>query len=476
MTKLLRTSAFSAAVILAVAILSLGAIFPGSAFAQKAHNMRLVGMDNLQARSAYLPIVQGYPDGSFIAFVGHHGGSAPNPMEGGVTEINGTSIVDVTDPANPVYLKHLPPTQVAGRNTASGAQMAQTCLIGGTMYLLRSNGNISHEVWDVSNPAVPTFVSEPVFEAGANGTHKNWWDCDSGIAYIVYDGRQRGWFERRILWVVDLSDPANPDFIRNFGLDGQQPADPAPDSPPAGMHEITSYGDRLFAAYGTGNDGVLQIIDTETLLSNCVDPDPCATDPSAQDLNDPQIGRVDMPTFWGGHTAFPLIGIPVPEQSGFNDSDPRDFVVLVSESLANECNEGSHDMVFMVDITHESKPFPVANYQVPESEGDFCSVGGRFGAHSMNWSFNPDFYNKMIAVAYFNAGVRMVDVRDPFHPVEAAYFIPEVTEDTASRGDFFAIQTNNVELDDRGFVYLADRANTGMHIVELTGNAKKIVK
>jgi len=37
-----------------------------------------------------------------------------------------------------------------------------------------------------------------------------------------------------------------------------------------------------------------------------------------------------------------------------------------------------------------------------------------------------------------------------------------------------AIQTNNVEADERGFVYLADRANTGLHIVRLTGEAAKI--
>jgi hypothetical protein len=37
-----------------------------------------------------------------------------------------------------------------------------------------------------------------------------------------------------------------------------------------------------------------------------------------------------------------------------------------------------------------------------------------------------------------------------------------------------AIQTNNVEVDDRGFVYIVDRANTGMHILEVTGEARAI--
>jgi hypothetical protein len=37
-----------------------------------------------------------------------------------------------------------------------------------------------------------------------------------------------------------------------------------------------------------------------------------------------------------------------------------------------------------------------------------------------------------------------------------------------------AIQTNNVDVDDRGYVYLADRADTGLHIVELTGSARAV--
>jgi hypothetical protein len=31
-----------------------------------------------------------------------------------------------------------------------------------------------------------------------------------------------------------------------------------------------------------------------------------------------------------------------------------------------------------------------------------------------------------------------------------------------------------VETDDRGYIYVADRANTGLHILELTGEARRI--
>jgi len=36
------------------------------------------------------------------------------------------------------------------------------------------------------------------------------------------------------------------------------------------------------------------------------------------------------------------------------------------------------------------------------------------------------------------------------------------------------IQSNNVEVDDRGYIYVADRANTGLHILELTGDARAV--
>ena len=76
---------------------------------------------------------------------------------------------------------------------------------------------------------------------------------------------------------------------------------------------------------------------------------------------------------------------------------------------------------------------------------------------------------------------RAVDVRDPYHPKEIGYFIPAITEATDKRcvkvdgkdRCKVAIQTNNVETDDRGYVYIVDRANTGMHILELTPEAKR---
>src|SRR4051812_13716685 len=66
------------------------------ALTAEAHDLALVGYDDLQARSAYQPVIH-HQGNRWIAYVGHHGGSARNPLTGDV-QPNGTSIVDVTDP------------------------------------------------------------------------------------------------------------------------------------------------------------------------------------------------------------------------------------------------------------------------------------------------------------------------------------------------------------------------------------------
>jgi hypothetical protein len=60
----------------------------------------------------------------------------------------------------------------------------------------------------------------------------------------------------------------------------------------------------------------------------------------------------------------------------------------------------------------------ISSYTVPEASGSFCERGGRFGSHSSNESMAPVFYKKMAFIAFFNAGVRALDIRDPYHPTQ----------------------------------------------------------
>ncbi len=472
---------------------------PGHEAAHK--DMDLVGFNDLQARSAYQPIIHAQ-SGRFIAYIGHHGGEAFNPLTG-IVEKNGTSIVDVTDPQNPIYLKHIPGPSGVGE--AGGAQMVRACNgsdlphgVSGKVYLLRATAS-AHEIWDVTNPSNPTLLTTVV--GNLANTHKNWWECDTGIAYLVSDGTslltstlgQPNWRTNRMTQVFDLSDPAHPVFIRNYGLVGQEPGSSGP--VPTGVHGPISVGraaNRVYFGHGTGSNGILQIVDRAKLLGAGCSFHP--TNPTPAELLCPQIGRLDTSPSMGAHTVFPVLNQPVPEFAKNLRGNVRDIVVLVNESGPNMCQE-NRQLVYIVDVTrlplnppstatNESKPMGIANFQVREADGDFCNRGGRFGSHASHESFTPIYYGKIMFVSWFNAGVRAIDIREPWSPREAAFFIPATTANTDQRCATIggvevckvAIQTNNVEVDDRGLIYIVDRANTGMHILELTGDARKIIE
>jgi hypothetical protein len=189
-----------------------------------------------------------------------------------------------------------------------------------------------------------------------------------------------------------------------------------------------------------------------------------------------------MMSAWNGaHTTFPMLGMPIAEFAHDKDGAKRDIVMIVDEAILNECQE-ARQMVWFADISIENRPMMVSNWTVPEASGNFCQRGGRFGSHSSNESMDPVYYKKMAFIAFFNAGVRALDIRDPFNPKEVGYFIPAITDKTDKRCIKVdgkdqcktAIQTNNVETDARGYIYIVDRANTGMHILELNGPARTV--
>ena len=454
----------------AIAVLSLGASVAWAQHPASASNMTLLAHQDLQGRSAYQPLVR-ENKGRWIAYIGHHGGLTMNGLTGR-NEDNGTSLVDVTDPRNPRYVAHIPGEPGLGEQ--GGAQMVRVCngseLPKGDrnkVYLLRTFGNLAHEVWDVTTPEKPARVVVVVDKL--KGTHKNWWECDSGIAYLV--SGLPDWRTRRMTQIFDLSDPAKPKFIRNFGLPGQEPGSTGP--VPTELHGPISTGpagkpggNRVYFGYGTNKSGIMQIVDRQKLLSGPPEQTPA-------NLRAPEVGRFTLSSMNGAHTALPVLGMQLPEFAKDKGAS-RDFVFVVNESLANECTEPRQRM-FVVDVTEEKAPVGVATFNVPEKPGDFCSRGGRFGSHSPNENQPPMYAKRIIFIAWFNAGVRAVNISDPFNPREVGYYIPATTDKTDKRclktasGEAckVAIQTNNVDVDDRGYVYIVDRANTGMHILEL---------
>src|SRR2546421_6028576 len=232
------------------AVLSAFAIAAGSAFADdhrgisqsgEQKNMRQVGHVDLQGRSSYQPNVTVYPDGRTIAFAGTHGGSKPNPLKGGAVEQNGTMIIDVTNPERPVEKFHIPVPVAGGQ-----AQMARMCLgsdlprgTPGHVYLLRNiQGSTAsgYEIWDVTNVTSP----QPIAALrGIRSTHKDWWECKSGIAYMPGSKAVGAnlWRTPQSMLIYDwghpkpATDPTKPIqsysdypiYIRTYGIPGTNP-------------------------------------------------------------------------------------------------------------------------------------------------------------------------------------------------------------------------------------------------------------
>lgn len=414
---------------------------PGPPDQQSAWNMELVGHEDLQGRSTYQPLVIHQGDRE-IAYMGHHAGSGLNPLTGQM-ESNGTSILDVSDPKNPKYLAHIPGP--AGSIDAGGSQMVRVCSGNvlpsatpqeagrkhGHWYLLRTHGNSSglttplesQEIYDVTDPSNPQFLKTVV--DGLSNTHKNWWECDTGIAYLVANIPSEGWQHSgstQHLKIYNLHDPANPVYIRDFGLVGQEPGATkfeGPVNPPSGIHgPISGYPmkHRVYMPYGVGSEGVIQIVDRRKLLFG---------DP--KNMFSPQISvwtlTPDSPGDQGGHTSFPIY------------KRHQDLLLVTSEEGVNECTNSTgvpspDHSAWLYDITDERNPKQLSTLTVPRDPGDFCHKGGRFGAHASSESFYRPYYGKLAIISWFNAGVRVWDIRNPSEPVPVAYFIPAPNENT----------------------------------------------
>ena len=513
-------------------------------------NMHRLGHTDLQGRPAYQPNVIQYPDGRYIAFVGMHSGVPvanpacpsflPNPLSGNACQNNGSMIIDVTDPKNPVE-KALIPAPSAGTSVGQ-SQMVRMCrgsdLTGiasdPNVYLMRNvqggpAATQGYEVWNVTNVSAPTMVSSLY---GIRSTHKLWWECNTGIAYLVGSKNPAhanflgapNWRQAQSMVIVDWQNPnAPPIYLRTFGLPGGQPGSSGPTVPslhgPISAHDHPNaagalargagpddvIGNRIYLAYGVGDDGVMQILDRKKLLpalsggrgGTWVPASPASPDnPTVAELIDPQAGILHMSPDQGGHTSMPVFGVKPPSIQKFNEFATRDLVLVASEATADgvngRCNEAPH-WSFVVDVTVENSktvppgtktetnpwqgPMVLSTMSVDErsgakyKRGNYCGRGARFGVHSSEENFDNPMYGKLTAIAYFNGGVRMWDIREPQAPYEVAFYVPEANANTDPDG----YMTNNVEIDNRGYVYIVDRNGAGLDILELEGCAKEVI-
>jgi hypothetical protein len=472
-----------------------------------------------------------------IAFVGTHSSAIPptpptgidsnlpkpNPLKpGSPVEANGTMIVDITNPERPVEKFHIPgPIPQGGAQTQSNRMCLGSDLPGGIpgrVYMMRNvqtnTASVSgYEVWDVTNVTNPVLVGEL---RNLRNTHKHWWECKTGIAYLPGSKNEpqssgRRWRQGQSMLIVDWKTPATPIYLRTHGLPGGQPSGTGPVPPslhgPISAHEHPNakaklargasetddvIGNRLYLAYGVGDDGVLQILDRKKLL-----PPPYGTfsghpdDPTNAELESAQTSILYMSPDQGGHTSFPMFGLAPKSYQDFTEFKTRDIVLLASESTSDRCEEAPH-WSFVVDVTVENSktappgtrlqqnpwqgPMVISSLYLDPRRGEkyprgnYCKRGARFGVHSSEENFYNPYYGRLTFLAYFTGGVRVYDIREPQTPVEVAFYVPESNRFTEPAG----YMTNNLEVDDRGCVLAVDRNGAGMDILVLRGGANRI--
>ena len=405
---------------------------PHGACGAEALNVRLVGHSDLQGRESLQVVVKGN-----YAYIGHHRGREMNPMTGAL-ESNGTTILEVSNPRQPRVIKHIPGVEGA----ESRAVQVVEKYFDGRDYLLRNQESsqfTGFEIWEITDRSSPKLVSKI---ERLNAAHKGWWDARTGYAYL--SGIEPGWKGQHLI-IYDLRNPYAPRFVSNWGLPAQFPGRTGGG---VSLHHPVISGDRAYLSYLRGGDVVVLDI--------------------ADKAKPKMIAHIDfLPPSSRSHTTAPFPSLREPDLNK-RAGRPKQVLVVSEEALAYGCQE-VRPQIYILDATDEEKPFLIATFKVPE--GDFCARGGRFGPHQFAETKDGEIIGgSLLYVAYFNAGLRVVDISDPFKPREVGYYIPASAETTRKgAGPNKVIQTNDVDLDSRELIYITDRAGAGLHILQFTG-------
>jgi hypothetical protein len=132
--------------------------------------------------------------------------------------------------------------------------------------------------------------------------------------------------------------------------------------------------------------------------------------------------------------------------------------LLVSdEEVGDRLAPTPNAFLWIVDITEETKPTPIATYRARQDDQPFDPECW-YGCHQSQ----EQVYDNRLAVTWFGGGLRMVDIANPWRPEELGYYIPE-----PGQGQKVA-QSNDVFATKDGLYYLVDRLG-GFDILEWIG-------
>jgi hypothetical protein len=279
-------------------------------------------------------------------------------------------------------------------------------------------------IWDVSRPAEPQLLhTERTY---GFGVHR--FDMDRDYAFI---STEMEGFIGNILVIYDCGDPARPREVSRWWMPGQHIAGgetPSWSGYSQRLHHAMRCGDELWASVWQAGFRVLDISDIgapKTLASYSYHP------------------WVKEPT----HTVLPAT----------RRFDGRRIAAVADEE--HEHRRGQpHAGLWLFDVTDLTAIEPLSTFHVSEMDSPWSRAPGRFGMHQ----FQEHIDGNLLFCAWFSGGVRAVDIADPENPTEVGHFIPEPVGDNPSP------QSNDVDVDGRGLIYLIDR-NRGFDILEFEG-------
>ena len=369
-------------------------------------------------------------DGRRILWLAHE--SAPKNFTG----------VDVTDVKNPkvVVQTDLPHAKVRSNSLdVVGDLMA-------VAYQTKEWGlkPAGMDLFDISKPEEPKLISH--FDASgphSRGAHCVWFvdgeyvHLSSGAPDFEPIDPKDDQFYR----IIDVRNPSKPKEAGRWWYPGTRKGDSAPPPPrqpkfDAGYrtHNTNVWPQRPDRAYLGYIDGGASILD----ISNKANP---------KMLTNFQYS----PPFNGfTHTLMPLF--------------ERGLAIITDECVKDN-GEDWPKLTWIVNAEDERNLVPIATMPLPDPE-IWTKRGGRFGSHNMHENYpGPCSFRSenLIVATFFNGGLRVFDISNPYQPREAAYFVPGAPK-LAPSG---AIQINDVWVDERALVYAVDRFAGGLYILEM---------
>jgi hypothetical protein len=411
-------------------------------------NVEIVGHSNMDGRSDGLQVQLQEANGRYYLYVGHFWSG-------------GTTVLDVTDPANPKTVAFIPTpnkdTWSIKVQVADNIAMIPCELNFFGVGIDPANAWSGVRFFDVSDPTNPRELSS--YKAGGIGVHRSWWNggryayLSAGISDVKGVWMHGDPEVTRVLTILDVSDPSNPKKVSDFWLPEQKGEEPWPgDGTTVYVHQPLVEGDRCYVAYWDGGFAILDV-----------------SDPAEPRM----ISRVKtFPDFGDGnvHTCLPL-----PE---------KQQLVVIEENTANFGGEGPKH-ISLWDISDETKPSLISTFPSPtpsakEPWDEYVKRGDRFGPHCLHENHQGSLRSiDTIYATYCNAGLRVYDIRDAANPREVASFVPPDPENIVDprpydrefdifHGGSKVACTQDVIVDTRGYVYLSG-TNEGIWIVKPVG-------